>query len=272
MNVQSGLADVNDTCLYYEVAGTGPPLVLIHGFTLDTRMWDDQFEAFSKHYRVVRYDMRGYGQSALPVLGEGYSHADDLRALLDHLGITKTHVIGLSMGGSVAVNFTIEYPERTMSLITVDTTLGGFPRSEEWRAFLGMIFSKARQAGVETSKKLFLNSELFQPALENPEVAARLAEMVLSYSGWSLLNPPGPEISLEIPAAKQLNKIDVPTLVIVGERDLPDFHDIADALDRGILKATKVVIPGVGHMANMEAPEKFNEVVLSFLSEINTCA
>lgn len=272
MNVKSGFAEVNDTRLYYEVAGAGIPLVLIHGFTLDTHMWDDQFEAFSKHYCVVRYDMRGYGQSTLPVLGEGYSHADDLRALLDHLGITKTHVIGLSMGGSVAVNFSIEYPKRTMSLITVDTTLGGFPYSEEWNAFLDMIFSKARQAGVETSKKLFLNSGLFQPALENPEVGKHLAKMVLSYSGWSLLNPPGHALNLEIPAAKQLDKIDVPTLVIVGERDLQDFHDIADALERGIPKATKVVIPGVGHMANMEAPEKFNEVVLSFLSELNACA
>ena len=266
------MAEVNDTCLYYEEAGTGPPLVLIHGFTLDTRMGDDQFEVFSKHHRVVRYDMRGYGQSALPVLVEGYSHADDLRALLDHLGITKTHVIGLSMGGRVAVNFTVEYPERTVSLITVDTVLGGFTYSEEWSAFLGMLFSKARQSGVETSKELFLNSGLFQPALENPEVTSRLAEMVLSYSGWNLLNPPGPEISLEIPAAKQLNKIDVPTLVIVGERDLQDFRDIADALECGIPKATKVIIPGVGHISNMEAPEKFNEVVLSFLSEINACA
>lgn len=272
MNVHSGFADVNNTRLYYEVSGAGPSLVLIHGFTLDTRMWDDQFEAFSKHYRVVRYDLRGYGQSALPALRVGYSHADDLKALLDHLGVTRAHVLGLSMGGSVAFNFSLEYPGRTMSLITVDTTLGGFPRSEEWSTFLGMLFSKARQAGVETSKELFLNSGLFQPALENPEVASRLAEMVLSYSGWSLLNPPGPEISLEIPAAKQLDKIDVPTLVIVGERDLQDFRDIADALEGGIPKATKVVISGVGHMANMEAPEKFNEVVLSFLSEINACA
>ena len=143
---------------------------------------------------------------------------------------------------------------------------------KHWNRARGMIFLKARQAGVETSKKLFLNSELFQPALENPDVATRLAEMVLSYSGWSLFNSPDSEISLEIPAAKQLDKIDVPTLVIVGERDLPDFHDIADALKRGILKATKVVIPGVGHMANMEAPEKFNKVVLSFLSEIHACA
>jgi pimeloyl-ACP methyl ester carboxylesterase len=135
-----------------------------------------------------------------------------------------------------------------------------------------MIFSKARQAGVETSKKLFLNSELFQPALENPEVATRLAEMVLSYSGWSLLNPSDSKVSLEIPAAKQLDKIDIPTLIIVGERDLPDLHDIADALEHGIPKATKLVIPGVGHMANMEAPEKFNEFVLSFLSEINACS
>ena len=114
MNVQSGLAEVNDTCLYYEVAGTGPPLVLIHGFTLDTRMWDDQFEAFSKHHRVVRYDLRGYGQSALPVLGEGYSHADDLRALLDHLGArARAHARVLALQGADVIVVPTNWPELT---------------------------------------------------------------------------------------------------------------------------------------------------------------
>ncbi len=93
MDGQQGIAEVNGTGLYYEIAGSGYPLVLIHGFGLDTRMWDDQFEAFARHYRVVRYDMRGYGKS-VPPTDESYSQTDDLKALLEHLRIDRAHVFG----------------------------------------------------------------------------------------------------------------------------------------------------------------------------------
>ena len=98
------------TRLYYEVAGSGHPLVLIHGFTLDTRMWDDQFETFAREYQVVRYDRRGFGKSSLPV-DEDYAHADDLAALLEHLGIDRAYVLGLSGGGASAIDFALTYPE-----------------------------------------------------------------------------------------------------------------------------------------------------------------
>lgn len=111
MDSETGYVDLDGAQIYYEIAGEGEPTVLVHGFTLDTRMWDDQFETFSTRYKVVRYGVRGYGKSSVPEEGSHYSNAADLRQFLDHLDIEKAHVIGLSMGGSIAINFTLEYPE-----------------------------------------------------------------------------------------------------------------------------------------------------------------
>ena len=92
------IAEVNGTRLYYEMSGSGDPIVLIHGFTFDVRMWDDQVQAFSQQYQVIRYDVRGFGRSALPT-EQAYARVDDLKALLDHLGIAGAYLLGLSMGG-----------------------------------------------------------------------------------------------------------------------------------------------------------------------------
>ena len=123
------MVTVNGTHLYYERAGTGHPLVLIHGFTLNTQMWEDQFAVFAQHYQTIRYDMRGFGRSALPA-EEPFTAVDDLRALLDALGVSRTFVLGLSLGGSVAIDFALAYPERTSALVLVDPALRGWPRSE----------------------------------------------------------------------------------------------------------------------------------------------
>src|SRR5690349_14993808 len=100
---RTGVADVNGTRLFYEIAGAGPALVLLHGFSLDARMWDAQFAAFAQRYRVLRYDARGFGRSGVPG-AEHYSHADDLHALLGHLGIAQAALIGFSLGGGIALN------------------------------------------------------------------------------------------------------------------------------------------------------------------------
>ena len=94
---ESGFAEVNGTRLYYEIAGSGEPLVLLHGLGADTRVWDYNFEELTRHYRAIRYDMRGYGQSAAPA--QPYTHEDDLKALLDYLGISRAHIMGQSYGG-----------------------------------------------------------------------------------------------------------------------------------------------------------------------------
>ncbi|HEY7490512.1 MAG TPA: alpha/beta hydrolase [Candidatus Tectomicrobia bacterium] len=126
MPTLTGFADVNGTRLYYEVAGTGHPLVLIHGFSLDTRMWDDQFEVFAQGYQVLRYDLRGFGKSAVPT-DTPYTHPDDLYALMTHLGIEHADIVGLSLGGAVALDFAVTYPRATDVLIPVDAALlGGY--------------------------------------------------------------------------------------------------------------------------------------------------
>jgi 3-oxoadipate enol-lactonase len=263
MESQKGYAAVNGTRLYYEVAGAGHPLVLLHGFSLDTRMWDDQFAAFAQRYRVVRYDARGFGQSAPPVEGVSYTHRDDLRALLSHLGITSAHVLGLSMGGAIAVTFALAYPEATTALVLVASVLFGMPMTSPFSAA-----SAAREGGVAAARAEWLNSPLFAPAQEHPDIAGRLRAIIDTYSGWHWLHADPHTRSRSQPsAAQRLGEIRVPTLVVVGDRDTPDLLAASDALAAGIPHARKVVIPDVGHMANMEAPEQVNALVLEFLGE-----
>ncbi len=264
MQTQSGLASVNNTRLYYEAAGSGDPLVLIHGFTLDTRMWDDQFEPFAQRYQVVRYDARGFGQSAVPD-GSEYTHADDLLALLNHLGIERAHVVGLSMGGGMAIDFALDYPQATCSLVLVDSVLGGYTWQQNWGS--REVRAVAGERGVPLAKVAWLNTPLFKPAREQRAVELRLYEMVHTYSGWHWENA-NPLRTPSVPAIQRLSEIRAPTLIVLGERDLRDFHAIADTLQQQIPNARTVLIPHVGHMSNMEDPEHFNDTVLNFLASL----
>ena len=236
METQHGFAEINGTSLYYEVTGSGRPLVFIHGFACDTRVWDEQFTIFAKQYRVVRYDMRGFGKSAVPTT-ESYAHTDDLKALLEHLGIEHAHIFGHSMGGAVAIGFTLSYPEAAL------------------------------ESGIDAARELWLGLDLLAPAMEKPELASGFIQVVSDYSGWHWVNQ-DPARTFSPPAIQRLDEISAPTLVIIGERDLSDFHAIADTLQRQIPGAKKVVLSGVGHLSNAEDPKTFNEVVLDFLASI----
>ena len=266
--IKQGFADVNDTRLYYEQIGKGHPLVLIHGFTLDTRMWDDQFESFGKQYQVVRYDLRGYGKSELPTMEE-YNHTDDLKALMDHLEISNAYVIGLSMGGAIAIRFTLDYPEYVDALISVDATLGGYRWSPNYGTSLDSISIIGREVDHNAALQKWLDFVIFEPAMENPEVANRLNEIIIDYSGYHWCSDTvNWGTSIDPRAIHILDEIHVPTLVIVGSLDAPDFDTIASILEENIRDARKVVIDNVGHVSNMEKPEEFNEIVLDFLNGI----
>jgi pimeloyl-ACP methyl ester carboxylesterase len=265
MQIDTGYADVNGTRLYYETAGSGRPLTLIHGFTLDMHMWDDQFEVFARHYQVIRYDLRGFGQSALPTT-ELYSHPDDLKALMTHLSIESAYILGLSLGGAVAVDFAVTYPEATNAFIPVDAALIGGYEWLEGRPSAGLR-EHAQQSGLETAKTIWFNHPLFEAAREQPAVAARLAQMVETYSGWHMLNDDPVRIP-ELPAIERLGILSMSTLMIVGERDLLDFRRAADIMTERIPGAKKIVMSGVGHMSNIEDPDRFNEIVLGFLAEV----
>ena len=124
--VQTGFAEINGTTLYYEVAGAGHPFVLVHGHLLDRRSWDDQFAVFAQRYRVIRYDQRGFGDSGLITKGESYSDRQDLYALMKFLGIESAYLMGVSGGGALAIDFTLEHPEMVDALIPVTAGVSGF--------------------------------------------------------------------------------------------------------------------------------------------------
>jgi pimeloyl-ACP methyl ester carboxylesterase len=261
----SGIAEVNGTRLYYEVAGSGEPVVLVHAFTLDTRMWDDQFELLARDFRVIRYDARGFGKSAPPKPGEPYSNADDLMALLNHLDARPAHVVGLSMGGRFALDYAVTHPDGLRSLVVIDGVIGGWQWSREWFAAYAPVVEAGRRRDVAQAKSLWLGLPLFAPARAKPEVGARLKQMVDDYSGWHFVNR-NPERPVSPPALGRLGAIRAPTLVLVGERDLPDFQRMSERLGSDIPGARRATIPAAGHMANMEAPEAVSKALGGFLS------
>jgi 3-oxoadipate enol-lactonase len=248
--------------LYYEEAGSGAPVVLVHGFTLDTRMWDDQFDALARNYRVIRYDLRGFGKSSLPTAP--YVHADDAKRLLDQLGIAKAHWVGLSAGGRVALDVAVRHPAIVDKLVVIDSFVGGYVPTQAYRDSFGAMIAAARGGDMAKAKGLWLDHDLFKPAASQPAVAARLRQMVQDYSGfhWAQTNP---ETPLNPPALRQLKEIKSPVLVVVGEKDIEDVQVQTNLLWKEIGDARKRVVPGVGHMSNMEAPQAVNALIREFL-------
>lgn len=266
LSASQGMANVNGTRLYYEIAGTGQAVVFIHGFTLDTRMWDDQFQPFAKEFQVVRYDMRGFGKSAVPT-GDEYSHVEDLKALLDFLKIKHAYLVGLSKGGAVALDFTLMYPKMVHALVLLDTVLPGFNWSTEGAARDRLVWEEAGKGGIAAAKISWLAHPLFAPAHRHPAVSVRLAQIIEDYSGWHFVNR-NHEHNLHPPAATRLGEITIPTLAIVGEYDLPDFLNITHLIAQEIPQAQKIIIPNVGHMSNMEASHKVNRAMSEFFKEL----
>jgi 3-oxoadipate enol-lactonase len=262
---ESGFAAVDGATLYYEVSSAGQPLVLIHGFSLDHRMWDPQLEAFAARYRVLRYDCRGFGRSSLPT-DAPYWHNEDLHSLLASLGIPSTIVVGMSLGGGTAIDFALAYPEMTCALVLIDSTLGGFRWSEEFLGPIRSCSATARTEGVEAARQGWYDHPMFASAQRHPDVMVRLRAIVADYSGWHWLHS-DPRRSLDPPAITRLRGLGIPALALVGERDFADFHAIARLIEEQARNARRVVVPDAGHLANMEAPAACNEAILRFLAE-----
>jgi pimeloyl-ACP methyl ester carboxylesterase len=261
--MMTDFADLNGTRLYFQAAGSGPPVVFLHGFGLNHRMWDAQFEPFAQHFRAVRYDARGFGRSSLPG-DRPYSHAEDLRALLDHLGVERTHLVGLSMGAMTAMEFDLAYPDAVDRLVLVNSAMKGHGWSDGWEASMKPIFKLGRDGNIESARARWRDHPLFASALAHERFGELFGQIVDSYSGWHWAHR-NPERRLQPPLAARLGDISAPSLIVIGENDLPDFHRIADLLQTNIPGARKVMLPGAGHMTPLEASESFDEIVLGFL-------
>lgn len=261
-NFQSGFADVESGGkLYYEVAGSGHALVLIHGGQMDSRLWDEQFALFAKSYRVIRYDFRGFGKS--PAAAKPFAGEEDLYALLKFLDVEKTYVVGLSLGGRVAIDFALAHPDMTDAMVPVAPGLSGFHFSddptmmESWRAAQAGDWAKVAD--------LWLHTGYMAPAMENPKIAPRLRQLATE-NAHEWLDNSSLERVLNPPAIERLPQIRTPTLVIVGNRDVADIHEICGLLYARISGAKVVLIENSGHIVNMEQPVEFNRAVLDFLA------
>ena len=275
--------DIGDAYFYYEIAGEGVPVILIHGHSVDCRMWDAQFTKLAKHYKVVRYDMRGYGRTDMPVEGQKFLHAEDLHKLMWFLGIPKAHLVGLSMGSFVAVDFMTLYPEQTLSLTVV---AGGIRKSvvpedanasqragietEERRKKLDSIEAVKRQ-GVEIYKRQWLEFVLNACGPYKNEIQPKLRQMINDWSAWQALHVE-PPWELDPPVTVQLKtkKPDIPVLVIVGKNDSPATIRSQEALIKILPQAWRCDIADAGHFPNMETPTEFNNVLMNFLSSVKT--
>lgn len=253
--------------LSYDVTGSGPPLLLLHAFPLATSMWDEQVEALSRRFLVVRFDARGFGGSPP---GDGLLTmeriADDAVALLDHLGLSRAVVCGLSMGGYAVFALVRRHADRLRAAVLCDTRAGA--DSAEARANRSALAEKVLREGAQAAADAMVPKLLGATThQQRPAVVERVRETILA-------NPPrGIANALHGLAARAdstptLREIRVPCLILCGEEDALTPVAEAEALQRGIARSTLEVVPQAGHLSNLENPGPFNAALQRFLAAL----
>ncbi len=257
-------ARINDINVYYELHGAGPDLLLLHGLGSNVADWEEQLPVLSARYRVIAPDLRGFGRTDVtpgPYSIEGYRR--DVSALLDHLGVTGTHVLGFSMGGAIAFQLAVDEPARVRSLIVVNSQ----PSFEvdHWRKHLMVLtrIGMARLMGMERMVR-FLAKRLFplpeQTPLREQYIARHVTNdrdaylaAVNALRGWSVVD--------------RIGGIGVPVLMIVADQDYTPLDEKRQYLDR-MPDARIVLIEDSRHASHIDQPEAFSHAVLSFLDDV----
>lgn len=267
----SGYVDVGGAQLYYEVAGQGHPLVFVHAGICDCRMWEQQFGFFAQYFRVVRYDMRGYGKST-PVSQSDFAHRQDLYYLLRHLGIDHAYFVGCSMGGSTLIDFALDYPLMVAALVLVGSRPNGFVRESayvppQWDD----VVASFKAGNLERASELEVQIWVDGPKRKPGDVPAAIRDLVREMNMIALQNEKreqGINRPLEPAAVRRLEEIRAPVLAIAGELDDPDVVRAAHVMRERIHGAQIALMPDTAHVPNMEHPEAFNRLVLDFLQGV----
>ena len=252
--------EVNGARLYYEECGSAPrAVVLVHDGVLDSSVWDDVWPEFCKHFHTIRYDRRGYGRS--PAATQRFYATDDLSSILHHLKLNRVTIVGSSHGGEISINFALDHPEMVEDLVLVGAVVGGMPYTKHFLErgdALGMPLEKGdvKEAVAAATRDKYLT------AAGSDAARKRMAEILLA-------NPQDlthPEMELPVkPALPRLGEIHIPTLLLLGDADIPDVHVHAGALEAGIPKARLEVINNAGHLMYLEKPIEFSRIVIEFL-------
>jgi 3-oxoadipate enol-lactonase len=257
--------------IHAETAGDGPAIVLVHAGICDSGMWDAQWRTLPAAYRVVRFDMRGFGRSPLPSVP--YSHARDLLAVMDAAGISEAALVGTSMGGRVALETALAAPARVSALVLVGSGLPGHEWSaavrEYWGAEEEAIDRGDLAAAAEVNVRFWVDGPGRAPEDVDADVRRRAHAMQLRALELQVpaYEADGDLEELLVPdAGDRLAEVAKPALVLVGEADQPDIHAIAERLATGLPRARTATIPDAAHLPSMERPELFDELVTGFLS------
>lgn len=248
--------------IYYETAGRGDAIVLIHGGFGDSRMWNEQFAALAKDFQVIRYDHRGFGKSPAPAAA--YSASADIIRLLDHLKIARAHVIGNSVGGSVALDFARKHPDRTRKVVVVASGANGYPYSDEDAESVRAVFRVAAQLGVDTAAQMWLRHPMIGVSSKHPANGPLVRQMVLDNRGiFTMQHWPEDPDSRE--TYGKLSEIKAPVLFVVGALDTPISQRVSDSTAARMAGAEIFRMPNADHLPQLVDAAAFNRRGLEFL-------
>jgi len=258
-----GQLDLGDGAkLYYEIRGAGPAVVLVHDGLLHRECWDAQWEVLSKGHELVRYDRRGYGKSPAPK--KPYSEIEDLDKLIRHLGLNRASIIGSSAGGNLAVEYTLAHPDKVDRLVLVGPVVSGLAFSDHFTARNRAAFRPLAERGDVKGTIANWAADPYLTAPGNDAGKKRLRELLEAnphnLTRRELQQPTKP------PALGRLGEVKAPTLVLVGEADIPDVHAHCGAIQAGVPGAKRVVLEKAGHLPYLERPDDFNRLVAEFLA------
>lgn len=244
--------------IWAERAGDGPPLVLLHGSVHDSRLWNRVFATLARHHTVVRYDARGHGRSTLATAP--FRYEDDLLAVLDRFGFPSAELVGVSMGGEVALDFTLEHPERVRSLTLIAASAGGheWPRSPEMDAYA------AAQRGSDARRIAELELTVWASLGDRAPGFDVIEPMVRENAEITATAEKGHALDPDEDTVGRLDRIEAPTVIVVGDHDHPEIGVIAGRLADGIPGARLEVVADSDHYLPLRAPDRLLELLLGF--------
>jgi pimeloyl-ACP methyl ester carboxylesterase len=259
--VDTGYVLVDGGKLFYELAGSGKNIVLLHDGMVNREIWDEQFPLLTKMYRVVRYDRRGYGKSSDPETK--FSNINDLNQLFIQLKIDKAIIFGMSSGGRLAIDFTLTYPEKVTGLVLVGAVVSGFGYTSHMYT-RGGHFDPQKITDPVKVNEYFIKDDPYEIYSENTAAKEKVMKLLpLLARQNSVPTQPAARV-----AVRFLSEIKVPALILVGEYDIPDVHAHAGVINAGIANSKREIIQRSGHLIPVEQPALFNEAIITFLNKL----
>lgn len=262
------IVERDGVALHVVAEGEGDPVALLHGHSLDLRVFDDLAPALAKAgYRAIRYDQRGHGRSASPPAGYRFGdHAADLDAVLGATGSPCADVIGLSKGGGIALECALRFPERVRSLTLIGPLLPDFALSAELLGSFREVAKRIRTEGVQAAVRgCWLVHPLMRSAAELPGVRERVEAMTLTFPAGEYFASARDEPDRDWKVIDRLGEIAVPTLVVSGDGDVPDFVAMAALVAERVPASVLEIVPDCGHLVPLEKPRELEDLVLAFL-------